>query len=270
VRFLLRPPRLDDLAGAVAAARAARAAGLDGLLLAPSAELPAPLIAAAALAPAVDDVLLAAHVALGDRHPVEVAEEVAVTDLVCAGRLVVVAVPGAGVARADYEEALDLLRTALAARPFRFAGRRWTVPANLEQNVHGVERRVRVTPTPSRPRVEVWTAGAAAGPDGRRALGHVADADDDLGALAAAWSAAEAEAGPALIGAPRARHHTWDGDPAALRAALRAGREAFGQDWAIVRAEAGDAAALGREVRPHVQLDALPPGLEAHWADGLA
>jgi hypothetical protein len=269
VRFLLQPADLGDLGGALDAARAAHTAGLDGLLLAPGAALPAPLITAATLAPAVGDVLLAAEVALGDRHPVEVAEEVAVTDLACGGRLVVVAVPGDGVGRDDYEEALDLLRTALAARPFRFEGRRWTVPANLEHNVHGVERRVRVTPAPSRPRVEVWTAGAAVGPDPRRALGHLAGAHDGLDALGAAWSAAEAAAGPALIGAPRGRRHAWDGDPVALRAELRDGRAAFGQDWAVVRAAAADAARIGREVRPHVQLDALPAGLEAHWAEAL-
>ena len=48
-------------------------------------------------------------------------------------------------------------------------------------------------------------------------------------------------------------------------ARLREGREAFGQSWAVVRAPAEAALAIARWVRPRVQTDRLPDGLEAHW-----
>ena len=93
MRFLLEPSGTADLAALTRAAEGARAAGLDGILLAGSAALPAPLVAAAALAGRVPDVLVAAEIALGDRHPVEVAEEAVVTDLALGGRLILVARP---------------------------------------------------------------------------------------------------------------------------------------------------------------------------------
>lgn len=262
MRFLLEPPDLCDLPSALDAARAARDAGLDGVLLTATPSLPAPLLVAAALAPAVDGILIAAAVTLGDRHPIEVAEEAAVTDLAAVGRLILVARPAVG-HEAVFGEALDLLRTAFAARPFAFAGARWRVPARLAQNEHNLEDRVRVTPAPLQPRLEVWTEGAE--PDARRGLGHLAAASGAAAAssaLGAAWARAEAALGPALIGAPRARRHRFG---PGLVAELREGRAAFGQDWAVVSASAERAARIGADVRPHVQLDRLPVGLEQHW-----
>ncbi len=264
-----------------AAARAARDAGLDGVLFAETAACRAPLVVVAAVAPVVAGILLAAEVTLGDRHPIEVAEEAAVTDLVAGGRLIVVAKP----ARDDtFGEALDLLRTCWAARPFAFDGPTWRVPARLPRNEHNLEDRVRVTPAPLQSRLELWTAGEW--PDETRALGHLApaprdavrdltsaprDAAPDLAPaprdaapdLAAGWARAEAAVGPALIGAPRARRHRFS---PRLVDELRAGRAAFGQDWAVVRAAAADAVGIGADVRPLVQLDRLPAGIEAHWA----
>jgi acyl-CoA synthetase (AMP-forming)/AMP-acid ligase II len=246
MRFLLDPPDLAGLDDALTAARAARDAGLDGVYLTATPQLPAPLIVAAAIAPAVDGLLIAAEVELGDRHPIELAEEAAVADLVAAGRLILV------VAGAD-GETLDLLRHAFAARPFSFEGTRWRVPARLPHNEHNLEARVRVTPAPLQPRLELWTAGGE--PDAQRALGPVADG-------AVSWGRAEAALGPALIGVPRGRRHVLDDD---LVDALRDGRRQFGQDWALVRAPAADASRIGREIRPRVQLDRLPDGLEEHW-----
>lgn len=252
MRFLLEPLDGEDV---FAAGRAARDAGLDGVLFAATTALPAPLLVAAAVAPVVDGILLAAEVPLGDRHPIEVAEEAAVTDLAAAGRLIMVARPAGH--ETTFGEALDLLRTAWAARPFAFEGATWRVPARLPQNEHNLEERVRVTPAPLQPRLDLWTAGAA--PDAARALGHLADHADGL---AEAWARAEATLGPALIGAPRARRHVFS---PGLVDELRAGRAAFGQDWAVVRASVADAARIGAEVRPHVQLDRLPAAIEAHW-----
>ena len=50
--------------------------------------------------------------------------------------------------------------------------------------------------------------------------------------------------------------------PGCARAARR-----FGQDWAVVRAPLDAVAELGAIVRPRVQLDRLPPGLEEFWDD---
>jgi alkanesulfonate monooxygenase SsuD/methylene tetrahydromethanopterin reductase-like flavin-dependent oxidoreductase (luciferase family) len=262
MRFLLEPPGLSDLAGLTEAADSARRAGLDGILLAESPRLPAPLVAAAALAGRVPDVLVAAEISLGDRHPLEAAEEAAVTDVALGGRLILVVRPAPG-PDGRFAEAVDILRHAFAAAPFRFEGRRWRVPANLPPNEWLAEERTRTTPTPARARLELWTAGAAGrGAALARALGHLADSDDDAAELAAAWR--ETSSSPATLGAPRARREVWTGAPALLER-LRAGRASFGQDWAVVGAPAAAAAELGSVVRPRVQLHRLPPGLEAFW-----
>jgi alkanesulfonate monooxygenase SsuD/methylene tetrahydromethanopterin reductase-like flavin-dependent oxidoreductase (luciferase family) len=262
VRFLLEPFGVHDLNGLTAAAEAAGGSGLDGILLAESARLPAPLIAAAALAERVPDVLVAAEIPLGDRHPLEVAEEAVVTDLALAGRLVLVVRPARG-APERFPEAVDVLRHALSARPFRFDGEHWRVPANLPQNELVPEEQVRMMPAPPRVRLELWTSGAA----GRavaleRSLGHLADAGDDSASLAADWAAADRSA--ATLGAPRGRREAWRG-PSQLVTRLRAGRESFGQDWAAVAAPVDAAAELGSIVRPRLQLHRLPPGLEEFW-----
>lgn len=262
MRFLLEPPGVHDLSGLTAAAEAARTSGLDGILLAESPGLPAPLVAAAALAGRVADVLVAAEISLGDRHPLEVAEEAAVTDLALGGRLILVVRPAAGVEE-RFAEAVDILRHAFAPRPFRFEGEHWLVPANLPQNEWLPEEQVRMTPAPPRARLELWTAGAAGrGAALERALGHLADPDDDEDALAGDWNAADLS--PATLGAPRARREAWNG-AAALVARLREGRVSFGQEWAVVAAPVEAAGELGSIVRPRVQLHRLPPGLEELW-----
>jgi alkanesulfonate monooxygenase SsuD/methylene tetrahydromethanopterin reductase-like flavin-dependent oxidoreductase (luciferase family) len=247
MRFLLATDPSADLEALAERAEEAHAAGLDGVLL-------TDLLAAAALAPRVPDLLLAVEVELGTRHPFEVAEEAAVVDLASGGRLILVARPAPG-AEQYYAEALDLVRTALTPRPFRFEGRRWRVPANLPENVHGQEPMVRMTPAPAQVRLEVWGAGAGREAALARGLGYLADGDADPGALGAAY----AGLGPAAIGAPRARREVLDGG---LVDRLRAGRETFGQDWAIV---AGDAMTVGTQVRPRVQLHRLNPKLEELW-----
>lgn len=263
MRFLLEHPDprgLDDL---VRAAEAAHAGGLDGVLVTEWPALPGSLVSAAAVAARVGEVLVAAEVEVGARHPVEIAEEAAVTDLAAGGRLILVARAAPGPAQ-RFVEALDVIRHALAARPFRFEGEHWLVPANLPQNVHGQEERVRVTPAPAQPRLQIWGAGPARGAALERALGHLADADDDPDELAAAWRAAEMS--PASIGAPRGRRERWAGAEQ-LVARLRHGREAFGQDWACVAAPPEAAREIASLVRPRVQLHRLPPGLEDFWSE---
>ncbi len=254
MRFLAEHPTGAGLDELTALATAAARAGFDGVLV-------SELIAAAAVAARVDEVLVAAEVQLGVRHPIEVAEEAAVTDLASGGRLILVARPAAG-AEARFAEELDVVRHALAPRPFRFEGEHLTVPANLPENVHLPERLVRVTPAPAQPRLEIWGAGAGRGAALERALGYLAGEADEPGELAAAW--AEAERSPASIGAPRARRETWT-SAADLLARLRDGRASFGQDWACVAAPPGALAEIGSVVRPRIQIDRLTPGLEEFW-----
>ena len=261
MRFLLEPPEprtLDDL---LRCAEAALASGLDGVLLREWAALPGSLVSAAAVAARVEDVLVAAEVEVGRRHPVEIAEEAAVTDLTAGGRLILVVRPAPG-APGSFVESLDVIRHAFSARPFDFLGEHWQVPANLPQNVNAPDERIRVTPAPAQPRLEVWGVGPARSAALERALGHLADLEDDDGALASAWRAAERF--PASIGAPRARRERWDG-PAALVGRLRRARDAWGQDWACVVAPAEAAPEIGSLVRPRVQLHRLPAGLEQFW-----
>lgn len=261
MRFLLEPEGVGDLEQLVAAGQAVHDAGLDGLLLARTPLLADPLVAAGALAARVPDVLVAAEVTLDDRHPLELAEQAAVTDLVSGGRLVLV-VRREQESEQDYGELLDLLRLAFAARPFRFEGRRWRVPANLPENVHNVEERVRVMPEPAQVRLELWGAGDAAPVVLQRGLGLLVDRDGDAEETGQLYAHQD---GAALIGAPRARRERAD-EPDALVARLRDGRRRFGQDWAVVSGGADAAWVIGTQVRPRVQLDRLPPGLEEYWA----
>jgi alkanesulfonate monooxygenase SsuD/methylene tetrahydromethanopterin reductase-like flavin-dependent oxidoreductase (luciferase family) len=263
MRFLLEPAPDADLDGLTDAARAAHENGLDGVLVRRSRWSPDPLISVAALAGRVPEILIAAEIDLGEQHPFEVAENAAVTDLTTGGRLILVTRPAG--ASADYAEALDLLRTALTPRPFRFEGRRWQVPANLPENEFGQERVVRLTPAPAQPILPVWGAGAGRDVVLERALGHLADAEDDPGALVEAYDRATQRLGPVGIGVPRARREALDDGSQALIMRLTDGRTRFGQDWAVVAGGADEAAVLGRLVRPSVQLDHLDPSLIALW-----
>jgi alkanesulfonate monooxygenase SsuD/methylene tetrahydromethanopterin reductase-like flavin-dependent oxidoreductase (luciferase family) len=259
VRFLLEPVGAETLDELAAAGEAARALGLDGVLLAPSARLPAPLIAAAALARRVDDIRIAVDVEAGDRHPIELAEEASIVDVASGGRLILAVRPAADRPE-TFVEALDLLRLSFAACPFRFEGEHWRVPSNLPQNEHNLEDKVLVTPPPAQARLELWGAGPGRDAALERGMGYLADADADEAELGRAWAAAP----PAALGAPRARRERWT-DAQGLIARLRAGRAAFCQDWAVVDAPREALIELGAVVRPRVQLDRLPAGLEEFW-----
>jgi alkanesulfonate monooxygenase SsuD/methylene tetrahydromethanopterin reductase-like flavin-dependent oxidoreductase (luciferase family) len=267
MRILIEPDPGADLDEITAVAQAAHASGLDGIMLTQTGALPKPLMTASALAGRVPDLIIAVEVELGDRHPFELAEEAAVVDLASGGRLVLVARPAPGAAE-DYGEALDLVRTALTPRPFRFEGRRWRVPAQLQQNVFELETAVRLTPSPAQVRLEIW--GAAAGIEAAlaRGLGYLAGADDDPLALSAAYDRVAEALGPVAIGAPRARRETLS-DADVLVDRLRAGRETFGQDWAVVAGGPEQADVLGKRVRPRVQLQRLNPGVERLWEVGV-
>lgn len=264
MRFLLELPASADLPVMASAARGAQAAGLDGILLSQALGLPTPLLTAAALAPEVPDLRLAVELEVGVRHPFEIAEEAAVVDLVSGGRLVLIARPTRG-AEEDFPEALELLQRALSARPFRFEGRRWRVPANLEANAYRIDSQVRMMPAPAQLRMEIWGTGSARDHALACALGYLAGREEDQALLGDAYRAAERSVGLPLIGAIRAQRDQLD-SAEALTSRLLAGRRMFGQDLVVVPGGASTAQVLARQVSPRVQLNRLPPGLEQFWA----
>ena len=225
----------------------------------------APLVVAAALAGRTATVRVVANMTAGP-HPVTLAEEAAVADLALGGRLIL----GLhGDDEALLAETVELLHHAFAARPFRHEGRRWTVPARLPEHELAPPL-ARVTPAPAQLELPIWLSGAAARAVARaHGLTFVAGSGETIDANA-----------PARLRRPalRAVPIRDDGlvDVPALVAALARERDEPGLDVAILKlpAGAGDRTALidqiGREVRPRLQLSALPDGLEATWPTRLA
>ena len=220
-------------------------------------------------------VIIAATV--GHDNPVELAEQVAVADLTLNGRLVLAVRPAVDAAD-RLGEVLDLLADCFGAHPFRHEGPVWPTPANLPANVFNLETRVRVTPPPAQLELPLWvqgTAGRAATTE--RALGVVFDAAETATDATAWWATTAAQ--PALARRMRRAAH-WvapmvAGELAvdAAVAELRAWQRAVDLDLVVAAAEMTSVAARHalmdapmREVRPRVQLDRYPPGLEEHWA----
>jgi alkanesulfonate monooxygenase SsuD/methylene tetrahydromethanopterin reductase-like flavin-dependent oxidoreductase (luciferase family) len=253
---VLEAAALGDL---VAQAQAAERAGLDLAWLGGEAPLPA----AAALAPATRVLRLIACVPAG-QHPLAIAEAAAVADNLTNGRLVLtVAGDDAGV----LGETADALVAALAARPFRHAGERWTIPAMRPEN-DGATERIVVTPPPVQAEMPIWLAGRAgeeAAP--ARGLPHVVGTDTR--------TMPTGRVRPTRRTLEAAADGTFDAD--ALVAALRADQAAWGCDVAILApppalapaARRHAIARLATHVRPRVVQVPLPDGLEADWAAEL-
>jgi ketosteroid isomerase-like protein len=267
-----QPPLLDRIRRQAAWVEAL---GLDLVWIDPSV---GGLATAAALAACTTTLRLVACTEI-DRHPLEIAESAAVADNCANGRLVAVLADHAN-AGALLEEAVEVVLSAIAPRPFEHSGGRWRIPAQLAQNVD-TERLVRLTPAPVQLELPVWLAGPAAATTARRlGLTHVADEDDASADADAAWRRTEAELGPAAsrLRRPALRRLEIgpDGllDSDALVGRLRAEREAWGIDVVFFKlpGEADDALVravleqLAADIVPRMQLDALPVGLEQHWA----
>jgi hypothetical protein len=237
-----------------------------------------PTVIAASLAVDATGIRVGVTESVGIDHPIELAEEVAVADLALGGRLSLAVRPIDGTVE-HLPEVLDLLLDCLASHPFRHAGPQWPAPANLEQNVFNLEERIRVAPAPAQIELPVWVAGQP----GRhfaaeRGLGFVADADETLDDLATAWNDV-AVAHPTLVRRIR-RSAVWsppmDGDRVDVGESvgqLQALQRSIGLDLVIIDADNDTGtkqrgrlmAEVSRFVRPRVQLDALPPGLDEHW-----
>ncbi|MGH9245413.1 MAG: LLM class flavin-dependent oxidoreductase [Acidimicrobiales bacterium] len=205
-------------------------------------------------------------------HPVLVAEESAVADLVLGGRLVVGLAVGPG-GRDELTETVEVVLRGHAPRPFRHRGPRWIVPANRPAN-EGTETRVRVTPTPAQLELPVWLTGpGSAGAAAEFGQTYLGASEESAQALAASWSHIAAALGPAAARLRRpAIRALADGaiDAAAIVESLRAERAAWGLDVALLRLPgSGRMAALetiAHAVRPRLQLDSLPLGLDEFWS----
>ena len=138
----------------------------------------------------------------------------------------------------------------------------------------------RITPAPAQLELPIWLGGAAAaGVSARHGESLVGGVEDDTSAITSAWAAIATALGgaagrlrrPALRAAGRP-----DGslDVPALVAALADDRDAWGMDIAVFELppttseSARDALlrAIAHEVRPRLQLAALPDGVEDWWA----
>lgn len=269
----------DPLPGLTAQAQAAEEYGFDLVWLAEpapgSTDLAAPLVGASALAGNTELIRVAAEVDAGP-HPIYLAEEAIVADLSLGGRCTLV------VRSADQDlltETVEVLLAAVAARPFRHEGKRWRIPANLPENTVNVEHAVRVTPAPAQLELPIWVSGTAGSTVAARyCLPYV---DADAATAADTWRRTSTPLGVAAARLRRPAVRLVDTDPAGnvdadrLVGALRAEQRGWGLDVLIVRLP--DALSLdGRitavrdlatKVRPRVQLDRLPPGLEDFWRE---
>ena len=264
---------LDDL---IAQASAAEAVGFDLVWARESSSIPSPAVLAAALAPHTSDVHVGIEVQAGV-NPVYLAEEAAVADLCLGGRLVLaVSSLDAGL----LGETVDVLLTAMAARPFRHVGERWQIPANLDVNVVNREDRVRITPASAQLEVPTWLTGRHAAQVAReRCLTYVGAADESTDVLTREWQHTEARLSLAAARLRRVAVRTVDSEAdgsiedEAVVEQLRGDQLAWGMDIVLVQLPSGaslDARLrsldqLATRVIPRVQLDRLPPGLEQYW-----
>jgi len=275
---VLEAPTIEDL---VARALVAETAGIDLVWFTAGAGGEAALLSAAAVAARTSVIRLAGCVGVGGQ-PLAIAEAAVVCDNCSGGRVVLVLEDDEN----DSEllaESVDVVLAATAPRPFRHAGTRWRIPANLPENDHHEELIV-VTPYAVQTELPVWLFGHASAPVARvRGLPHVAGEFDPPDVTAAAWSQTDDSLGLAArrLRRPAVRllgtdeRGKFDVDEIVGR--LRADRRAWGLDTAVVHLppDLDDDAwnhaidGLALEVRPRVTMHELPAGLDEHWKQVL-
>jgi alkanesulfonate monooxygenase SsuD/methylene tetrahydromethanopterin reductase-like flavin-dependent oxidoreductase (luciferase family) len=236
--------------------------GIDAILIAPAAGDDA-LILAASLAEATTDIRVVAVVPPG-LHPVHLAERIAVTDQVLAGRLVVVLDCTADSGAAA--ETVTVLHAALAARPFRHEGQRWKIPAGLHRPTAD---RFRVTPSPAQLALPLWVTGvgapAVATSTGATWLPRVGERP-----ASRPWPTGAAAGAVRPARRPLARLADNAIDASQTAAALLAERDDWGLDLALLEVGgscwADDVGVLARAVRPRVQMSSVPAAVDRFWA----
>ena len=272
------PARTDPVAAAAVAERA----GLDLVLLEGDTASPADALTTAAfLAGTTSSVRVVALVPVGS-HPLHIAEQAAVADNALQGRLSL-ALSADGGDPSLLAESTEVVLAASAPRPFRFEGRRWTIPGGVEGNA--VERRISVTPKPAQPELPVWVSGPqAAEVAAELGVSYLARPGDDASRAASAWNAVEHSLRRAVLRmrrpAVRELECTSSGsfDHAAVVEALLAEQALWGLDVAILRLpRALEAPARSRAVqrlatfvRPPLQMDRIPEHVQAYWQRELA
>jgi hypothetical protein len=134
------------------------------------------------------------------------------------------------------------------------------------------ERRLRVTPAPFGLGCRLWLYGTAgAGCAARYGLSLIAVAEDTVAPAVQAWRRIDSSLGAASLQLRRAAVRTWTGVDHLVRQ-LHGERKEWGLDTVLVR-PCGERTevvrALAQQVRPRVQLDRLPVGLEEFWTTSL-
>lgn len=265
---------VERLAAVPDLAAAVEDAGLDMLWLCPTLSRPYDAMpAAASCAASTSTVYLGAVTAVTDAHVLYLAEERHVVDQLLGGRLVLGLTGGADVEL--FEEWVEVLLAAASTTPFAHRGSVFTIPAGLPANSVNPEQRLRVTPAPFSLEPALWLAGGAAAKTAAVfGLSHVVGAD--AAEASAQWAERERLGGRAVLRLRRPAVRGWDPtiiDAAAFAAALEFERASWGLDTVLVRLplEAGGRPwlcalrQLAESVRPRLQQDRLPAGLEAFW-----
>lgn len=145
--------------GEAAMAEMAENHGLFGLAV--GFDDPVASINAAVYASVASSVVrIVVRVALGYEHPLTISEELAVLDNINSGRTVLLA-DTSGLDAESAAEEIQVIRQALACKPVRHSGPRFTIPAGLEANPFA-SRSLMVTPKPSQVEVPIWVMGDAA------------------------------------------------------------------------------------------------------------
>lgn len=239
------------------------------------------ITAAAFLSARTSAVRLAARAGIGP-HPVLIAEQSAVADNACGGRLTLV-LDAHAAGRAELEETAEIVLACVAPRPFTHAGPRWTIPGAVDGNEG--ERRLSVTPKPAQLELPVWLIGDGA-PEAGRNLGltHVADVGMNAAQAEGAWSGTEQALGRVAgrMRRPALRElrcgPAGDFNDEALATALIGESEQWGLDVAILRLP-DDLAPVARRralarltslVRPHLAIDRIPARVHEYWRRELA
>ncbi|TKG72634.1 LLM class flavin-dependent oxidoreductase [Prauserella endophytica] len=259
-----------SLADVPALAAAVEEAALDLVwLAAPSGRPEVALAAAATCAEPTRTVLIGAGTAVAEHHPLYLAEERHVADQLLGGRLVLGL---RGDDEASLTEWADVLLAAAGTTPFAHRGPRHTIPAGLPQHTVNPETRVRVTPAPYALEPTLWLLGRAApAVASAYALSPVSEEDG-----APVWRHLERSLGPACRRLRRPAVRTWDPgaeDVVELARRLSAERDGWGLDTTLLRLTPPPGTAawhaaladLAVVVRPRLQQERLPAGLEELW-----
>jgi len=150
----------------------------------PERQCPSPFLIGTAIALCTHVIKIGVYTTMTFAHPIRLAEDAAVLDILSGGRLILCAGTGYrkeefaayGVAaagkRSRIRESLEILRLAWADRPFAYCGKHFTIPVILVDDTAGGEfPSLSVFPKPIQHPIPIWMA--AFGNVGVRQAGHL-------------------------------------------------------------------------------------------------